>query len=66
MSEKENINYTDIFDQLRQKALEIYPDIDNSIMISQTFDLKNVEISSYMSLITMSPVTQISTNQFIL
>jgi hypothetical protein len=53
------------FQELIDKANELYPDINTAIAISKTFTLNNDEVNEYINLLNQIP-QQTSTNQFIL
>jgi glycine cleavage system protein P-like pyridoxal-binding family len=53
------------FQELFERAIEIYPDINETISISKTFTESNEEFNEYINLLNQIP-QQTSTNQFIL
>ena len=60
-----NVDLEIRFEELLKKGIQIYPEIEESISISKTFNHNNDDVNEYFNLLNQIPV-QISTNQFTL
>lgn len=66
MEPRENTEQNEIeikFQELVDKAKEVYPDLNGTISLFKTFNSSNEELNEYINLINQTP-PQISTNQF--